>query len=121
MLLDWALKNQNLASAMIMFGGTTVWCTAIVVFDSRKGTQDVKNDAAETRRYFEEQHDETRRLLYRKFAELKDDNMATQRLILTCASSTMKGFQGNTAEIENFVKSVEVFEKRMGCVKDGGC
>ena len=120
MYLDWSLKNQNLAAGGMMVTGTIV-CTAIVVHDNRKGNRDAKNDAEqkhqESLRYSNKKHDESRRYFEGKFTEVKDTNLQTQRLLLSCAVSTMKGFQGDTSEIDKFVKIVE---KAMGCM-EGGC
>ena len=106
MFLEWILKNQTLAG--------TIAGTAIIVYDNRRGNRDVKEDA-------DKKHKESHRYFDQKVAELKEANMATERLIISCAASTMKGFQGDTAEIENFVKEAGVFEKVLGCVRAGGC
>jgi len=111
-LLDWSLQNQIIVAGSLGVAGP-IGAAVIIVHDNRKGHRDAKQDADQKRQ-------ELNRFFDEKFSVLQEANLNTQRLILACASGTLKGFQGDMTEIESFVKSFEVFEKAMGCAKVDG-
>ncbi|PUU76354.1 hypothetical protein B9Z19DRAFT_1088427 [Tuber borchii] len=88
--------------------------TAAIINDASKRHLDTKTDA-------ETKHKELHTYIDTKVKALEEQNLNIQHLILTCAVSTMKGFQGDTSEIEGFVKGVEMFEKKMECIRTGKC
>ena len=113
-----------------MFIATTT-CTAIAMFGYRLGVHDIKDDAAVTRRHFDGKFAELGEKVAKveervakvkeKVAKVKEANMQTQRIVWTCAAATWKGFKGDTTAIENFVQSVDTFDKIIDCVKKGEC
>jgi len=128
MFLDWSLKNQTLAFRGLMLGGT-MGGTAIIVYDNRQGNRNVKKDNdekyGESCGYFNQKEGESHRYFNQKFdsfderlADLKKADNTIQLLMLSLATSVLKGIQGDTTEIENLVKNLE---KAMECMKEGGC
>jgi len=102
----------------------TTTCTAIAMFGYRLGVHDIKDEAAVTRRHFDGKFAELGEKVAKvgeKVAKVEEANMQTQRIVWTCAAATWKGFKGDTTAIENFVQSVDTFDKIIDCVKKGEC